>query len=234
MRKTLAEWLADVRGQLGADRKKSVVLGGLCIVLLGAVAHLFMGKSGAPAEAAAVATAVVSPAPQPSGPRIRPVPQQTPLPVARPRTPEPPRSTRPGLSQSLKRDAIRVDEMPRSLERDLFSVPDWSVFPPAYGGSSAGNAGDAAGEGAAGHLWSRLAEVIASRRIEQQGIIAKLSEELAALHLQATLTGSTPTAYVSGRLVREGDTINGFSVVHIADRRVTLRKSGYTRRLSMP
>ncbi len=48
------------------------------------------------------------------------------------------------------------------------------------------------------------------------------------------MTGQVPLAYISGRLVREGDRVEGFSVVQIRDRQVMLRKSGATRVLNMP
>jgi len=54
------------------------------------------------------------------------------------------------------------------------------------------------------------------------------------LRLQSTMTGRSPLAYISGRLVREGDVLRGFAVVKIDDRRVILRKAGLDHQLSMP
>ena len=61
-----------------------------------------------------------------------------------------------------------------------------------------------------------------------------VDEKISRLVLQSTMIGPVSSAYISGRLVHEGDKIGDFSVVKIETRRVTLSFSGVTRSLTTP
>lgn len=224
--------------QMKADKKKTALLTGLCLVLLIAVVRLVIGGDDGPETAvAAVPTPAVAPMLEPtdkarSAPRLEAI-----LPTNLFRslmTPGGGLTSSSGGPQAggLER-TVEVDGMPRTLERDLFSVQDRSVFRPArvatWGGAESGVPGDS-NLG----IWGRMAAAISSHHESRVAITIQARDELSLLQLQATMTGSTPLAHISGRLVRENETIEGFKVVRITDRQVLLRKSGLTWRLSLP
>lgn len=223
-----AQWLSAFKQQLGADKRKSAVLGVLFVVLLVALGSLLV-TDATPETANAMATPAVSRGD--SGVRaVRPVVEKAGVGKAVPRvggdvTGRPERET-------LRRSVAFAD-LPRTLERNPFDTHAWSKFTPvsARGRGSDGSEG---GVGSAATFWRRLGSAVRSRRFERRKELDRLTAELSEIQLQSTMTGSTPMAFISGRLVREGDTIEGFSVVRIRDRRVSVRKYGMVGELVMP
>jgi hypothetical protein len=219
--------LTTFKQHLLADKKKSALLAVLFGTLLIVLGSLLVSDSTPDiAEAgpnAAPPTAVKPP--------VRPMPRR-PARTTRPQPGDDPAagSRRWTARPQAPRRAITVAKMPRGLQRDLFNTTAWARFSPVVG-SLFGGRGD--GEDQPG-LWDAMAKaVIASQKSRRQQL-SRLAEELAQLELQSTMTGSAPLAYISGRLVHQGDTIRGFSVVRIDDRRVTLRKDGVNHELAMP
>jgi hypothetical protein len=82
--------------------------------------------------------------------------------------------------------------------------------------------------------WRRLSSLIDEQERRQEASRAALEGDLAKLTLQGTILGPEPKAYISGRMVREGEIIGGFRLIHIDARHVILAKSGCNVRLTMP
>jgi hypothetical protein len=122
--------------------------------------------------------------------------------------------------------------MPRDLERDLFTTKHWNKFmPAALAGAEpvAGSPGRRRGTG----LWTQLRKSWSEYNREQQELSDSFHRDLENLQLHSTMTGREPMAHISGRLVRAGDSVLGFSVVRIADREVVVARGGLTASLSM-
>jgi hypothetical protein len=69
---------------------------------------------------------------------------------------------------------------------------------------------------------------------QQQILLDNLQTQAAKLKLQTTLMGTTPRAMVNGQLVKEGDTVEGFTVVKIAPRKITVQQDGAVLEIEMP
>jgi len=213
------QWLTTFKQQLSADKKKSVALGGLFLILVAVVVHMFVSDSEpATAEATPIIAAGATWKDQ-VVPKVRPKPVE-------------PGPTRSAPTAPRSRRIVAVNAMPRVLERDLFNTTAWSRFFPAvidHRYTDDPNAAEAPKS-----FWWQLGQAIADHKRTHERESKQLEAELAELELQSTMTGSAPMAYISGRLVHEGDTIRGFSVVRIGDRCVTVRKTGNVRELVMP
>ncbi len=221
-----------LKAQLAADRKKSAILGGLFLVLVVAVGRLFVGGSDNIPPAVAVAVAVAPPATtsaaSPEPVLTRPV-SETPI--------EPP----PALEPTSKSDPVRprmtasrrvdVEGMPREPMRDLFSTPAWDQFPKTVGLEAlmATKATEKKGPSFLEALQKQISSYREAQRVES----AKFDAELVGLELQSTMTGEIRSAYISGRLVHEGDHIDGFVVVKIKDGSVCLGKNGAIGKIKM-
>lgn len=203
----------DVRAQLLADKKKTAALTVLLCILIGVIGRALMPS---PSPINAPATAAATPGVHP----IVPVPEAD-LASPNPRTP-------PGPSIDGSHRTVSIELMPRDLARDVFSPSSWSLFPADAVPSSR----SAASQPAAA-FWGNVMRAAADYQALRHEERVTLARELAELHLQSTLTGLQPLAYVSGRLVREGDTVSGFEVVRIDDRRIVLARSGLTYDLTM-
>lgn len=222
--------LAGFKQQLVADKKKSALLAVLFGTLLLVVGSLFLSDSTPEVAKAQPNTAAATTAKPPPTPPGRSLPRRfSKTTGARPRTDHSTGSRRPSRRHQAPRHSISVAEMPRGLHRDLFNTTEWSKYPPAVGLFG----GRADGEDQP-NMWDALAKAIIDHQKSRTEKLARLAEELAQMELQSTMTGATPMAYISGRLVHPGDTIRGFSVVRIDDRRVTLRQHGVIRELAMP
>jgi hypothetical protein len=246
----LAEWLTAIRRQLLADKKKTAVLAVLFAALLIIVGRLFVSPSTpAPTYASLSQPIAAAAAASPSAPdSTKPVVVAQPPSAVKPTIPP----TEPALGavavapypgeQNAKAAPANtgrvaaVDDLPRMLERDLFSTNAWSKFPSAGRfGMSPDEAGAAESPPtSSGGVWRQLTNVLGQYQETRKEELDRLDGDLAALKLQSTVTGPTPMAYISGRLVREGDIIGGFTVLHVKERRVTVRKFGLTRELRMP
>ena len=228
--------LAEFKTHLAADKKKSAALFVLLAVLLVfLVRAVGGGSSSATADAVSIPPSGVAGDMTPNAALIRPIPQFTAS-----------ASSRSGVDQAVERisralaaaDPFRdrpmasVKGAPRMLDRDPFTTPAWRAFAseasPAAGGEESGRTTPSPG------FFERFGRRIAETQRSRQELEERIEAELAELELQSTVTGPIRMAHISGRMVREGETIRGFSVVRIVDRGVTLRKSGINLTLNMP
>lgn len=229
-----AIWM-QFRGQLMADKKKSAVLGVLFVVLLIVAAVKGLSISATAPNATEAADLAVAPAPD-STELIRPSASIV-TPVVESMYPA-------GASQSITpiqvesnpedgRPVVRTDGMSRSPHRDLFATSAWAQFPPALL-PEAPKANPLRGKREEDDFWSTLGKRMSEQQEERRRLLESIEQEISELALLSTMTGSVPLAHISGRVVRPGDSIQGFSVVCIEDRRVMLEKSGIRRVLRMP
>lgn len=233
--------LDRVKQQLAADKKKAAILGGLFLVLLVAVGQLFISDSvpqTVQAESIAIPLAA-SPPVDPVVPTMRPVPERLDVPPIQPSRERVASSHRASWSGAEKRittpdNAAATEGMLRDFQRDPFSTADWSLFMPPTPKIAALVDMPVKPARQGPSFWSKLQKAVAAQGRELEKGRHQFELDLAALTLQSTMTGSAPSAYISGRLVHEGDTICGFSVVTIQDRRVMLRQSGLTGELILP
>ncbi len=225
------DMLTTFKQHLMADKRMSAVLALLFGILLIVLGSLLVSDSTPDIAEARPNTAAPTAAKSPAKPIVRPTPQR-PARTTRPQPGDDPAagSRRWTARPQAPRRAMTAAEMPRGLQRDLFNTTAWARFSPVVG-SLFGSRRD--GEDQPG-LWDALAKAVIARQKSRRQQLSRLAEELAQLELQSTMTGSTPLAYISGRLVHQGDTIMGFSVVRIDDRRVTLRKDGVNHELALP
>jgi len=236
MADSIARILAQFKEALRADPKKTAILCVLCLVLMVVLARqIFFGPTVEPTKASTPLAATSPPATAQPGALIRPTvavigiaPSNRPAAVSSPQA----KLLRPHTSASTSEKVVSVKGLPRTLARNVFDTTSWSRFArsqPAARGNS-GEGGEDQPPSWLMRIGRKLASYGRSQREEEQ----KIDQDLAKLRLESTMTGRVPLAHISGRLVREGDHIAGFSVVHIWDREVMLRKAGVTRVLSMP
>jgi hypothetical protein len=74
----------------------------------------------------------------------------------------------------------------------------------------------------------------ADKKREQQILIENLQTQAAKLKLQTTVMGTTPRAMVNGQLVQAGDSVDGFVVMKIEARVITVQQDGVTLQIEMP
>lgn len=222
--------------QLAADKKKATILGVLFLVLLIAVGNLFLGdgKAAAPAAAVAVAVKATPAAAAASDPSlIRPTAEpvggsSAPVPASAGSTSLATGAVRPKMMSSKR---VLVDGMPKQPTRDLFQTQVWSKFPKPHVASVATDGDEKQAKGPS--FFESLRKQIGEYRANQQQESARFETELVGLELQSTLTGQTKSAYISGRLVHEGDQIDGFIVLRIRDREVCLGRNGAIGKIRM-
>jgi len=231
MPESLKQLLNRFVEQINADQKKAAILGGLFLVLIGVVLRPMMFTSSAP-ETALAATPPAAAPPPPTGPLLRPVAQAAitmPQPAGQPRIVG-------AAASATKHDApqrgpkVAVAGMPRRLFRDPFDTNAWNRFPPAITVTADGEKKTVGRQS----FWDRISASFAEQRKARRKQMEALRRDLAEMQLQSTMTGPAPLAYISGRLVREGEMLRGFFVVRIDDRRVWLRKDGSEHELAMP
>lgn len=246
MNARVASLVTRFKSELAADKKRATLLAVLLLVFCSVFGRLIIGR-GEPATVAAqasvvttVATAGPVAAVSAAGsgavvPSVRPSLEVTP-PAApfedRPGT-QPPATQAPAKSIPDARPLkpVEIETVPKQVTRDLFASSAWSSFPTARKSSSTQPATENESEPG---FWGRLAASLADRGMEQRGEIERIEKLAQELRVQATMSGSNPTAYISGRLVRVGDTIKSFSVVAIEDRSVTLALDGHHVTLRIP
>lgn len=216
---SLAERIAAIKAVLLAEKKKSIAMGVLLVILVVVCIRQFGGTT-APSEAAAktpVAAAAPVQAPVVTNPgAAAPTAPAVVAPV--------PVSTPP--------EKVTISGMPRELSRNLFTTREWRNFRPALAivqGPVAANK-----HGVKSSLWGAALSAIVATQREQRKELEETEKVLADMHLQSTMTGTLPMAYISGRLVREGDILNGFSVIQITERHVVVRKGMHLHELVMP
>jgi hypothetical protein len=226
---------STLKSQLAADKKKAAILGVLFVVLLVVVGQLFMSDS-APQEAVAIAivppTAVVPPPTPADQNLVRPTPEPTSM------TPETapngtglvPTTARPIMTSHK---TVLVDGMSRESSRDPFNTKSWDRFPlnstpEQLTDEEKKNKKEEPG------ILDQLRQRIAAYQKDRKQETEKFTMEIDTLQLQSTLTGTRRSAYISGRLVHEGEKIDGFTVVRISDREVILSKGDARGSLQMP
>lgn len=228
----LKQQFETIRAQLAADKKKAIIMGVLLLVLLFAVGRLFFTSSNPDATTAAEPPLVpVATAPQAAAttPTVSPVPQQATSPTRAAATPSVAAVT---TSESqIEKRSISVAGMPRELARDLFSTKVWNKFVPVVLADDVESKDDKS-KGRNG-FWGHLHHSWAEYNKEQREAVAAFDRDLEKLVLQSTMTGADPMAYISGRLFRPGDDIEGFSVVQILDREVIVTRAGRKAVLAM-
>jgi len=223
--------LQTFKQQLAADKKKSAILSTLALLLLILVGRLALSDDAPPESANAddlivarpPATHVQSSAPTPS---MHPIPRAA-DPTRRQRYARQPSNTPPEIDRA---DLIHVDGLSRELARNPFTTDNWSLFSLAVQ-RTAGN-GESEVVSPLTAIWSQLSVTMSDYESHRQQQLAAIDQALDSLELQSTLIGPNPIAYISGRLVRPGDRIDGFSVVRIEHRRVLLERDGHTRELT--
>lgn len=202
--------------QLRAERKKAAILGVLALVMVVVFARAFLSSKPAPAEAGPV-----------SGVSATPGNAAAPAPAA----------ATPIAAAVLPADIERVviAHLSRTVSRDLFDTDLRSVASPAESAEEqASRAAAATQPSKASVWWHRLLAGMAAQARRSEAGRAAIESELAKLTLQGTILGPRPKAYISGRLVREGEIIGGFRLLNVFPRHVTLHKSGCNVRLTMP
>jgi hypothetical protein len=227
MNATKNNLLTTFKAQVAADKKKSAILGILCCVLIVVVAKQFLGGNTSTVEtpATAVAAPMVPAAPSP---KITATPVDptnlAPAPKASVSTTETPANKPPPIK------TVYVDEIARDLARDLFTLKSWTTYAHTFATEAANHTKRRESP----DFWSRFVKAADEYQESRREEAKTIAKDLAELRLQSTLTGSNPSAYISGRLVHETDQLLGFTVSRIDDRRVILTKSGYSYVLQMP
>ncbi|MCB9858095.1 MAG: hypothetical protein H6818_20615 [Phycisphaerales bacterium] len=211
--------LEQLKRDVAAQKGKAAGLGLLLLILLVAVGRLFLtGDStkevaAAPLVPAAAAPAVVEPTPTaPTNPPAR--------------TAGVPTAAISGDTGNLEMEPRKrnLSGLPRTLARDPFRNPSW-IRPIRKDD----------GEEVAQDSWlKRLSEQWSDYQAKADAVEELVDQKISELQLQSTMIGPASSAYISGRLVHVGDEIDGFSVVNIENRRVTLSFSGVVRSLTAP
>lgn len=236
MVESVAGILASFKEALAADKKKTVVLCVLFLVLLVVIVRqLFSGSTGELAAASASLAVAGPPEAAQSGVLIRPTVEAigaAPSNRAVADVSFGENVSRPHPTVPTSEKVVWVAGLPRTLSRNIFDTASWSRFARLARSDGTGHRG--AEEEGPPSLLMRIGRKLAAYGRSRSEEERKIDEDLAKLRLESTMTGQVPLAHISGRLVREGEQVEGFSVVHIRDRQVMLRKSGVTRVLTMP
>lgn len=240
----VGDLLNKFKQDLMADKKKAVILAVLACVLLVVAGRSVFSGSGEPAGASAndlIPPSVpvqAAAAAQAKDPLVRPEPQ----PISAPASPSAQSAVQAAAGTSAaKREsrepadapkAIRVDQMSRTLHRNIFNTPDWSQFEPGEGLVPVGEVQASVVQGPS--FWQEVTSALTANQARYRQEQQRMLEDLRKLQLQSTMTGAENIAYVSGRLVRAGDKIDGFSVVRIEEKHVTLERNGIPGVLALP
>jgi hypothetical protein len=120
-----------------------------------------------------------------------------------------PEAARPSPGQETKHDdyLTRIDT---TIKRDIFSPPE-QFFPPMETPKT------------------KVVETLNSRAAEKESI----QKAAATMTVESTILSAIPKAIINGQLVQLGDTVNGFRIVEISSRTVTLEREGMTVQLEM-
>jgi hypothetical protein len=237
--------IEKISQELAANKQKAAILGVLVLVLIIAIGRVCMSR-GEPVVVEAAPPQVSPEAPvDPTVPQARPVPQPIQPAAEAPNAArsaaaasagpvrQPVSARRDPLVDAHSAKRVSVADLPRTAARDLFTTSSWSDFPRDAASMPEAETG-AAVEPAGPSLWEQMRGALTEQRERRGKDVNQINEELAQLKLQSTMNGPIPAAYISGRLVHEGEKISGFSVVRIEEKQVKLRKNGITRSLIMP
>lgn len=89
---------------------------------------------------------------------------------------------------------------------------------------------------ASGDFWSQLGKSIAQATDEEnkrENLKESFRQQAGKLRLQSTMAGAQPRAMLNGKLVSEGNEVEGFRVIRIDTRRVVLERQGFRFELTM-
>lgn len=212
--------------QLRADRKKSIALAALSLILFVVWGRALFSGGPDPADAAPVEQPAAA-----AGPTI-----VAPLTGAVASVAGTSNATAGANEAALPpHRAVTIRDMPRVAARELFET-NWDAFAP-----SAEALAEAVQQRpvtsqpspfmtALQDFWASLKK----RQEETRRAEAQIEHDLSRLHLQGTLLGDRPRAYINGTWVREGEIIGGFRLVRVFPREVLLHKSNRNVRVSMP
>lgn len=123
--------------------------------------------------------------------------------------------------------------MSREAARDPFTTKSWDAYSSNLAAAERSieeTKRQKSKPGILEQLKRQYAEYQKARQMETE----KFTMEIDSLQLQSTMTGTRRSAYISGRLVHEGEMIDGFTVVRISDREVILSKNDARGSLKMP
>lgn len=227
---------ATLKAQLAADKKKSVILSVLLMTLLAVIVRAFFSNGG-PNEAEALIPPPSTVAEGAAGPV--PIVRPTPVPIGGASSIIGPNSpggvstvaaVRPKRTTSKK---IAVDGMSRDIVRDPFQTPSWDRFPRDSQSIVDENGSNKQAAASDSGILDAIRKQFSHYQTVRRQTVQKFDAEIDGLELQSTMTGNNRSAYISGRLVHEGDEIGGFTVVNIREREVHLSKGGIHGRLRM-
>jgi hypothetical protein len=193
---------------LARDKRKTALLVGLTVLAGVVLFRTFSGKSSPKTSEAAVVVTTDNTGPETVEPAAPSVPDTSPPPAA-----AEPAVDLTGLSKELKSNPFQVDWRDFDLARPLpVQAPQASP----------------AAKQAVGLLtWlTRRSAEAAQRAALSRARQESIRQEAAQLTLQSTLTGAAPMAYISGQLVRQGETLNGVRIRRIEAKRVLIAKEG--------
>lgn len=230
------------KAELAADKKRAAVLGVLMLVFLVVFGRLLLkggGSTPVAAQASVVATVTpTGPVTSDTGnatgavvPSVRPSLEAAPTVEPISAGPAPSAEAPPPAAVAVPLKPVEIEPGPQTMRRDLFASSAWSSFPSVRKSSSTQPASDEKTEEG---FWGRLAAGLSEHGHAQRDEILRIEKLAQDLRLQATMSGANPTAYISGQLVRVGDTIKSFSVVAIEDRTVTVALDGHLVTLRIP
>ncbi len=234
--------------QIARDKKKTAILVSLFVVLLFVVGRLFIsGASPQAAEALIVvqpATAASSASGDLTRPTLQPIaPAQSVAAHPGAATEQGAFGTSPRPRQTASR-AVMVSDISRDIERDIFASTSWDRFPLSEQALEEKEKRmklekEREAEERKAREQERIRLEEERRHAERQRDEARRQEEekfaveLGALDLQSTMTGVSKSAYISGRFVREGDAVFGFTVLQISDRQVLLGRGALSGMIQM-
>ncbi len=202
--------------QLRAERKKAVILGVLALVMVVVFARAFLVSKPAAAEAG------------PAG-GVSPKPDKAAAPA--------PAAATPVAAAILPGDIerIAIANLSRTVSRDLFDTDLRPYAAPAESAEEQASRVAAATQPSRVLVWLHRLKVGMEAQARRSEVgRAAIESELAKLTLQGTILGPRPKAFISGKMVQEGEIIGGFRLLNVFPRHVTLHKSGCNVRLTMP
>ncbi|MCK6483881.1 MAG: hypothetical protein HUU22_06000 [Phycisphaerae bacterium] len=212
--------------QLRADRKKSISLAALSLILFVVWGRALFSGGPDQADAAEAAAPVVTATPTVVAPPAAAAASDA-------GTPQATADANGAASPSPR--AVVIQHMPRVAARELFET-NWDAFAPsAEALAEAAQQRPATSQPspfltALHDFWANLKKRQEAMRRDE----AQIEVDLSRLHLQGTLLGDRARAYINGSWVHEGEIIGGFRLVRVFPREVLLHKSNRNVRVSMP
>jgi hypothetical protein len=219
----LKQFVTQLRHDAAAQKKKTAALLLLFLVLIVVVGRLFLSGDSPAIVSAEPIAAVPVPPPPPTVVQPSPGVSAVPRPETRRDTARKKGTGRTDPNQDTPRNVI-MSGLPRTLARDPFRSTSW------FNRSRREKTGVESPQ----ISWlDRLSQHWFDYQTRVDATEHLVDEKVSELVLQSTMIGPVNSAYISGRLVHEGDTVEGFSVARIEARRVTLTFSGVTRYLDV-